>query len=250
MEQQDVELFREYRKTGDRAIRNQLVQKYQKTAAIIARKFKGRGVDDDDLYQIACEGLILGIENYDPDRDNDFAAFITPTIAGRIRNYFRDNAKAIKLPRKLYAVTKEVKRVTDEYMRVYGKRPTVRQLTELTGLSEDLIVQALEFRAPVSLDTPIKAEDHDTTTATSDTMQASPVDPYDDLDESMAMREEIKKLTPREQQIVKLRFVDGKSQSETGKIMGLSQMFISRLERHIIEKLQEGFSSGGEQDDA
>ncbi|MCD8285903.1 MAG: sigma-70 family RNA polymerase sigma factor [Clostridia bacterium] len=241
MDRQVEELFREYRKTGDRAIRNQLVEMYQKTAAIIARKFTGRGVEYDDLYQIACEGLILGIESYDPDRDNDFAAYITPTIAGRIKNYLRDSSKAIKLPRKLYAVTKAIKECTDEYLKDHEKKPTVRQLTEMTGLSEDLIVQALEFRRPVSIDTPIQAENADTTTAKSDTVQNG-FDPYEDLNENLAMLEEIKQLTPREQQIVKLRFIDGKSQAETGKELGLSQMFVSRLEKRIIEKLQQGFS--------
>ncbi|MCD8294851.1 MAG: sigma-70 family RNA polymerase sigma factor [Clostridia bacterium] len=241
MEEQDLELFRKYRETGDRAIRNQLVERYQRTAAIIAKKFVGRGVDYDDLLQIASEALILGIEKYDPDRDNDFPAYITPSITGRIKNYFRDYAKSIKLPRKLYAVSKRVKQCTEEYLRTHEKRPTVRQLAEMLDVSEEMIVQALEFRPPLSLDAPVIAESEETGTTNSDNMQDT-VDPYDDFDEGFSMKEEIRQLTPREQQIVKLRFIDGKSQAETGKALGLSQMFISRLEKRIIEKLKKSFN--------
>ncbi len=242
MDEDVAELFRKYRETKDRSIRNQLFEKYQSTAEIIAKKFKGRGVEDADLYQIACEALLLGIESYDPDRDNDFAAYITPTIVGRIKNYFRDSAKAIKLPRKLYAVTKAVKECTKQYLEKYGKKPTVRELTEMTGLSEDLIVQALVYRVPVSIDIPIKAENHDTTTTTSDTIQSASDDPYDELNDDLSISEMIRMLTPREQHIVQLRFMEGKSQGETGKILGISQMFVSRLEKRILEKLRSGFS--------
>ena len=87
-------LFREYRKTGDKNIRNKLVANYLYIAEILAKKFSGRGVEYDDLYQVASEALIVGVEKFDPDLGNRFTTYITPTITGIIKNYFRDYSRS------------------------------------------------------------------------------------------------------------------------------------------------------------
>ena len=149
-------LFREYRRTGDKNIRNRLVENYIYIAEILAKKFAGRGVEYDDLFQVASEALITGVEKYDPDMGTQFTTYITPTVTGIIKNYFRDYSRAVRLPRRVYALSAKIRTETNEYFKEHGVKPTVRQLSEKLGVSEELIMEALEYRAPVSLDATVK----------------------------------------------------------------------------------------------
>lgn len=230
------QLFREYRKTGNREIRNRLVENYIYVAEILAKKFVGRGVEYDDLLQVASEALILGIEKFDPDVGVQFTTYITPTVTGIIKNYFRDYSRAVRPPRRVYTLSAKVRNETNEYYKEYGVKPTVKQLSQKLDVSEEEIIEALEYRAPISLDSKITNEDgegrlYDIIPDTSDKFEA--------FEDNEALRSEIKKLDSTEQKVVLLRFVQGKSQSEVGKILGVSQMFISRAEKKIVEKLRE-----------
>ncbi len=232
-------LFREYRKTRDIKIRNLIVEKYLYVAEILAKKFAGRGVEYDDLLQVASEALISGVEKFDPDMGNRFTTYITPTITGVIKNYFRDYSRAVRLPRRLYAVAAKVREEADAYFKENGKKPTVKQLSESLGLSEELIMEALECRAPVSLDATSGSGDGDDNDAPLYDVIKDDEDAFEAFEDNEALRAEIEKLDPTEKKVISLRYIQGKSQSETGKILGVSQMFISRAERKIVEKLKE-----------
>ena len=229
-------LFREYRETGDISIRNRLVENYIYVAEILAKKFAGRGVEYDDLFQVASEALISGVEKFDPDMGTQFTTYITPTVTGLIKNYFRDYSRAVRPPRRVYALASKIRTESSEYFKQYGKKPTVKQLAESLGASEELVMEALEYRAPVSLDAKVCKEDgegllYDVIPDTNDG--------FESFEDSESLRTEIAKLDPTEQKVVNLRFVQGKSQSEVGKILGVSQMFVSRAEKKIVEKLRE-----------
>ncbi len=230
--------FREYRKTGDVEVRNRLVENYLYIAEILAKKFSGRGVEYDDLYQVASEGLINGVEKFDPDLGNKFTTYITPTITGMLKNYFRDFSRSVRLPRRVYTVAAKVREETNEYFKLHGVKPTVAQLAKTIGVSEELIMEALECRTPVSLDARVSGDDGETDAPLYDVI-SDDGDTFESFETNEALTTEIKKLSPTEQQVLKLRYIQGKSQSEVGKIMGVSQMFVSRAERKIIEKLKE-----------
>jgi len=231
-------LFREYRKTRDINIRNKLVANYLYIAEILAKKFSGRGVEYDDLYQVASEALILGVEKFDPDLGNQFTTYITPTITGIIKNYFRDYSRSVRLPRRVYAVAARVREESEEYFKAHGVKPTVKQLSQRLNCSEELIMEALECKTPVSLDARVPNDDGESDAPLYDVI-ADDGETYDNFINSEALKTEIKKLDPIEQKVVKLRFLQGKSQTEAGKILGVSQMFVSRAERKIVEKLKE-----------
>ena len=105
-------LFEQYKETGDIAIRNQIAEKYLYIADILAKKFVGRGVEYDDLKQVASYALLRGIDRFDPALGMQFTTFITPTITGEIKNYFRDKARVIKLPRRLGEISAAIKKFT------------------------------------------------------------------------------------------------------------------------------------------
>lgn len=234
-------LFREYRKTGSTEIRNRLVENYFYIAEILAKKFAGRGVEYDDLLQVASEALISGVEKFDPDLGNRFTTYITPTMTGMIKNYFRDYSRAVRLPRRIYNVAAKVRSATEEYFKEHGFKPTVKQLAEATGFSEELIIEALECRAPVSLDAPVQTGEGEGDVALHEVL-ASDTNLFDEFEDRESLRAEIEKLDPTEKKVVALRFLEGKSQTEVGKILGVSQMFVSRAERKIVEKLKDALS--------
>lgn len=229
-------LFREYRRTGDIKIRNELVENYMYLAQILAKKFCGRGVEYDDLLQIASEALIFCVEKFDPDLGNMFTTYVTPTITGIIRNYFRDYSRSVRVPRKLYALNARVKSAVNEYYKREGVKPTVKQLAAELGESEETIIEAMECRTPVSLDTSVGSEDNEVPLYE---MIADEHNTFEIFEDGEALRTEIEKLSPIEKKVVSLRYVKGKSQAEVGKELGVSQMFVSRAERKIVEKLRE-----------
>lgn len=229
-------LFREYRRTGDIKIRNKLVENYIYVAEILAKKFAGRGVEYDDLLQVASEALIAGVEKFDPDMGTQFTTYITPTVTGIIKNYFRDYSRSVRLPRRIYSLATKVRAESNDYYKEHGVKPTVKQLSEKLGVSEELVMEALEYRAPVSLDATVTGEDgegllYDVIPDNNDS--------FENFEDKESLRSEIEKLDPTEKKVVTLRFIQGKSQAEVGKILGVSQMFVSRAERKIVEKLKD-----------
>ena len=234
--QEADKLFREYRKTGSIEIRNKLVENYIYVAEILAKKFAGRGVEYDDLLQVASEALILGVEKFDPDVGVQFTTYITPTVTGVIKNYFRDFSRAVRPPRRIYTLSAKIKNETNEYYKEHGVKPTVKQLAERLNVSTESIMEAMEYRAPISLDSKVSTEDSEGRLYD---IIPDRVDKFERFDDNESLRSEIAKLDPTEQKVVKLRFIQGKSQSEVGREMGVSQMFVSRAEKKIVEKLRK-----------
>ena len=237
--EQALELFRKYRETGDIAVRNALIENYMYVAEILAKKFAGRGVDYDDLVQIASEGLISGVEKFNPDLGYMFTTYVTPTITGLIRNYFRDYSHSVRVPRKLYTLYAKVREAVNTYYQQNGVKPTVKQLSEILGESEEIILEAMESRTPVRLDATVRNDDGETPVYD---FIADDNRSFENFEDREALRTEIAKLSGIEQKVVELRFLHGKSQAEVGKELGMSQMFVSRAEKKIIEKLKEALS--------
>ena len=230
-------LFQRYKQTKDVAIRNEIAEKYLYIADILAKKFVGRGVEFDDLRQVASLALIRGIERFDPDLGMQFTTFITPTITGEIKNYFRDKSKVIKLPRRLGEIAMSVKNFTAEYESKHGVKPSVRLLVEGLGYSEEEILCALEAGTPLSLDTAMTGTDEEADSLYE--VVSNGRDEYESVDMRETLRATMQDFTETERAIIKYRYEDELSQSETAKRLGVSQMFVSRLERKLLVKLKD-----------
>ena len=228
-------------KRGDGQAKETLLLHNTSLLKSILKRYLGKGVEYDDLLQIASEALIAGVEKFDPDLGNRFTTYVTPTITGMIKNYFRDFSRSVRLPRRVYAVAAKVREAQNEYYKETGAQPTISYIAEKLGYSEELIMEALECRAPVSLDTRVNGDDGEKDVALYDAIPAA--DNFENFEDAEALKTEIEKLDPTEKQVITLRYVQGKSQSEVGKILGVSQMFVSRAERKIVEKLKEALIS-------
>lgn len=229
-------LFQRYKETGDVAVRNQIAEKYLYIADIIAKKFVGRGVDFDDLKQVASLALVRGIDRFDPELGMQFTTFITPTITGEIKNYFRDKSRMVKIPRRLGEITMLVKNFTAEYASTHGVKPSVKTISEELRLSEEDVVRALEVGNPLSLDTAMTGEGDEAESLYEIVPDGN--DDYESVETKETLRAAMADFTDTERALIKYRFEEELSQSETAKRLGVSQMFVSRMERKLLFKLR------------
>lgn len=239
MEKKEDELFRRYRETGDMKLRNEIAEKYLYIADILAKKFTGRGVDYDDLKQVASLALLRGIDRFNPDLNMQFTTFITPTITGEIKNYFRDKARMVKLPRRLSEIHAKVRAFCADYEGKTGKKPAVKEIAAALSVSEEEVVRALEVGNAVSLDSTMAKGDDENENSLYAVLPDNDAT-YEHFENREALKSAMKALGDTEKQLVDCRFFKGLSQSETAKRLGVSQMFVSRLERKVLAKLKDG----------
>ncbi len=230
------ELFAEYKRTKDISLRNRIAEHYLYIAEILAKKFVGRGVEYDDLYQVACLALLKGVERFDPDMGMQFTTFITPTVTGEIKNYFRDKSRAIKLPRKFSRLRADVRKKQEELLRTTGRNPTPRELAESLSVAEEDVLQAMEAGGVVSLDSMAKAEEDERSLYD---VLPSDENPFENLEDEDALRAAMRDFSDTEKELLRLRYGMGLSQVVTAEKLHVSQMFVSRMERKIIQKLRE-----------
>ena len=237
VEEKTNELFIRYRETGEVALRNQIAEKYLYIADILAKKFVGRGVEYDDLKQVASLALLRGIDRFDPSLGMQFSTFITPTITGEIKNYFRDKSRIVKVPRRLGEIGAQVRAFSNRYLSENGVKPSVREIAEGIGVSEEYVVRAMEIAGTVSLDGMCGTEEDGEQSMYG--LIADSEDEFDRFETKEALKSAMVGMTDTEKQLVKYRFVDELSQSETANKLGVSQMFVSRLERKLLARLKE-----------
>ncbi len=231
-------LFKRYKESGDIALRNQIAEKYLYIAEILAKKFVGRGVEYDDLKQVASYALLRGIDRFDVDMGMQFTTFITPTITGEIKNYFRDKSRVIKLPRHLSEVGTAVKKYAAECEAQTGEKPSIVEIARALKLTEEDVVRALEIGNTLSLDGMAAGEDGEGERSLH-SLIADNEDAYEEFETKEALQAAMQGFTDTEKLLIKLRYVDALSQSDTAKKLGVSQMFVSRMERKLLSRLKE-----------
>ena len=224
-------------------IRDALVQAHLPLVEYLARRFAGRGEPLDDLIQVATIGLIKAIDRFEPDRGVEFSTYATPTIAGEIKRHFRDKGWAVRVPRRLQELKIALTRATADLVQVHGRAPTVAELAQHLGLSEEEVLEGLESAhaySTVSLDAPDSDDAGGPAVADSLGM-------VDDALEGVEYRESLKPLLealpPREKRILVLRFFGGLTQSQIASELGISQMHVSRLLARTLAQLREGLLS-------
>ena len=219
-------------------MRNKIAEKYLYIAEILAKKFVGRGVEYDDLRQVASLALLKGIDRFDPAMGMQFTTFITPTVTGEIKNYFRDKSRIVKLPRRLSEISAAVRAFTAEYEGKNGVKPSIREIAERLKLSEEDVVRALEVGGTVSLDG-VASSGEDDGEHSLYALLPDNDDRYERLEIQDALRSAMKDLSETERAVLRFRYVDELSQSETARRLGVSQMFVSRMERKLLARLKE-----------
>jgi RNA polymerase sigma-B factor len=232
--------FVEFASTRDPQLRDRLVEDHLGLAHQLARRFANRGETHDDLVQVASLGLINAVDRFDPDRGFEFSTFATRTVLGELKRHFRDKGWAVRAPRRIQELYLELGTAADSLAQELGHPPTVLELAERTGATEEAVLEAMEagqgYRA-----TSIDAPDRQDGTIAS---RLGDVDTgFVGSEDHQVLEEALQTLPDREQMILRLRFVDGLTQSEIADRIGVSQMHVSRLLTASIAHLRESFTS-------
>lgn len=228
-------LFAEYRRTGDRATRDRLIETNLGLADSIARRFSGRGKTDDDLRQVTLLGLLKAVERFDPDRGLAFSSFASPTIEGEIKRHFRDHRWAVRVPRRTQEQALEVTAAIATLTQRMGRSPTIEELAAETKLTDEEVIEALEAGRAA---TAARIDGGDT----DDRSIADSLGEHDvgleDVERRMVVTQLLASLKPRERTIVVLRFYQGLTQSKIAKQLGVSQVHVSRILATALDRLR------------
>jgi len=221
-------------------IRNELVVAHLNLVRYLAVKFANRGEALDDLIQVGTVGLLKAIDRFDLDRGVEFTTYATPTIVGEIKRYFRDKGWAVKVPRRLQELNLAVNRANEKLTVKLGHSPTVAELAQHLGTTEEDILEAQELGQAynlLSLDTELNGEgDKKAQTLADYVGQNDPA--LEMLEDRANLERAFAVLSRRERVILYLRFYESVSQTEIAKRLNVSQMHVSRLQQKALEKLR------------
>ena len=226
---------------GDQEAKEKLVNCNLRLVFNLVQRFHHRGYEEEDLFQIGTIGLIKAIEKFDSSFNVKFSTYAVPMIIGEIRRFLRDD-HSIKVSRSLKEVAFRVPRVKEELTREKGREPTIGEIAEAMGLPREELITAIEaLQQPASIHETLFQDDGD------------PIYLLDQLKsdggmetawmENIALQEVLDKLSERDQQVIRMRFFEDKTQTEVAKVLGLSQVQISRIERQALNILRELMSS-------
>jgi RNA polymerase sigma-B factor len=232
-------LHRVFAAGRDPEVRAELAATYDEFALSLARRFHTRRESVEDLSQVARIGLLHAIDRFDPALERPFVVFARATIVGELKRHVRDRTWVMRVPRSLQEHYLEVVRAADDLAQELGRSPGIPEVAERTGLSEDHVLEAMELGAaqhPASLDALLP--------------DGNALDPGTD-DPALAAVERraylagvLARLPERERTILRLRFIDGLTQTQIGARMGVSQMYVSRMLSRTLSRLRARAASG------
>ena len=233
-EKEKTELLRKSQ-AGDRSARDELVKGNLRLVLSVIQRFANRGENPDDLFQVGCIGLIKAIDNFDTAMDVKFSTYAVPMVIGEIRRYLRDN-NSVRVSRSMRDTAYKAMQIKERVIGEEGREPGVEEIAKELGIPKEEVVLALEAIAePVSLFEAVYSDGGDTIYVMDQIGDSS--DDSDWLDEIL-LREEIRNLSPREKRILTLRFMQGKTQMEVAREVGISQAQVSRLEKGAMNKIK------------
>jgi RNA polymerase sigma-B factor len=237
------ELFKLFKDNRDREIRNELVHRYIYIIEILAKKYINKGIDYEDIYQVASLGLIFAIERFDVDKGFEFSSFATPTIIGEIKKYFRDKGWSVRVPRRIQELSKKINVSKQRLQQDLQRVPRVKDIAEFLGVTEEQVIEAMEASqvyTPKSLDITYDSSGDDkdiqlTEIIGEDDKYFNIIENHDFIVKCM------EKLNQVEVKIIKDRFFQLKTQIQVAEELGVSQMTVSRMEKKIIKKLRKEY---------
>ncbi len=234
-------LFAQYKETNDPEVRDQLIMSHLNLVRFLASKFKNRGEPLDDLIQVGTIGLIKAIDRFEPDRGLEFTTYATPTIMGEIKRHFRDKGWSVRVPRRLQELSAKINQVTDDLTKELQRSPSIEEIAQRLETTVEEVLEAMESSSAYSsvpLEGGSSGADGDET--------PSIIDQYVTEDEDLAgsddrivLEEAIRDFSPREQEIIRMRFVEGLTQVEIAEKLNISQVQVSRLLRRTLKRIQE-----------
>lgn len=232
--------FLRYRETGDRAVRDELIEAHLRLAEHLARRFANRGVAVDDLVQVASLGLVKAVERFEPERGLEFSTFATPTIVGELKRHFRDKGWSVRVPRRVQELHIELNSLVGVLTQRLGRSPTIAELAKGASTSAEEVLEAMEagqaYRS-ASIDAPVGNGDDDTR-GLANQLGGEDANLFE-TENRLVLGDLLSTLPRREQLMIHLRFYQGMTQSQIAERLDISQMHVSRLLARSLRQLRE-----------
>lgn len=234
-------LFRRYKENKEKEIRDVLIEKHLYIAEILAKKYANRGIDYDDIYQVACIGLIYAIDRYDIDKGFEFSSFATPTIIGEIKKYFRDKGWTIRVPRRIQELSKKINNAKVHLSQELQRSPTIQDIANYLNSTEEEVLEAMEASkvyTPQSLDVTYDSHNDDKEVNLAELIGEEDLY-FSRIENNDFLMKTMDNLNEIEKQILVERYFNKKTQVAIAKSLEISQMTVSRIEKRILEKLRK-----------
>ncbi len=223
-------------RTGDAQARQEMIRGNLRLVLSVVQKFSNRGENPDDLFQVGCIGLIKAIDNFDPALNVRFSTYGVPMIVGEIRRFLRDN-NTVRVSRSIRDLAYHAMRAREELQKREGREPRVSEIAAQVGASPENVAMALESVVePASLYEPIYSDGEDSLALMDQLHDATGEESW--ISDIM-FRDTVKALSPRERRIIALRYLNGKTQMQVAREIGISQAQVSRLEKGALRQIKE-----------
>ena len=218
---------------GSKAASETLVSENSGLIWSVSRRFQGRGTEMDDLYQLGCLGFLKAVEGFDPDFGTQFSTYAVPKIAGEIRRFLRDDG-AVKVSRGLKEQSAQIKAVRSRLTGVFGREPTIQEISRQTGLTpEEIALAETATSATESIYRETGEEGFTLENILTDT------ESEEKMVEKIAIRQAVERLPQREGMVIRLRYYHGLTQQRVATVMDISQVQVSRIEKKALEMLRK-----------
>ena len=224
---------------GDQSAKTVLIEENSPLIKSLLRRFKDKGIEYDDLYQIGCIGFLKALKNFNEEYKVKFSTYVVPMVIGEIKRFMRDDG-AIKVSRALKTLNLKINRFIEEYFSSNQRKPTIEEIAHHFNTDEQEIILAMDSaKMPLSIYSPVDDDPESIS-------MVDRIEEQDDANEKMvdniALSEVIKKLSDRDRKIILLRYYFDRTQSEIAKELNISQVQVSRLENKILDNLKNKLS--------
>ncbi len=237
MENEEVLRLIESAQNGDETACETLLVRNSPLIKSVIRRYKNRGVEYDDLYQLGCVGFVKAVKNFSPQYEVRFSTYAVPMIAGEVKRFLRDDGP-IKVSRGTKTAAIKIARFVEEYKREHDESPTIDAIASEFGIEPQEAVFIMDSnKYPVSI---YDRNDDDSARTLLDKLQTD--EDEDDKLDKMMLKNIIASLEPRDRKIILLRYFADKTQAEVARALGVSQVQVSRLESKALEKIREKYA--------
>ena len=230
--------YEEYYETHDIKLRDELIEEHMYIVDILSNKYVGKGIEKEDLYQVASLGLIFAVERFDPTKGYEFSSFATPTIMGELKRYFRDKGWVIRVPRRIQNLYKKINNAKKVLPQELQRTPTVKDIADYLGEDEETILETMEASkvySPQSLDMKYQVQKGESSIDLADMIGEEDIN-FDSVELSDLIEKSTARLNDLEKEILQLRYYEGRTQIDIAETLDISQMTVSRIEKKIVQK--------------
>lgn len=230
-------LFIRYKRERSIELRNDIVGRYIYLADILSKRFLNRGVEYEDIYQVACFALIKAVERFSPDKGVKFQSFAVPTIVGEIKRYFRDKSSAIRIPRGIYEAYQKVNEAKEQLTQELNRAPRAGEIAGHLHMDEEDVLEIIESWNVYNIQSFNQSAYEDDETELHETI--GEVDnTFERIENRDFIEKSLGKFNELEMKFIRMRYYGNKPQKEIASEFGVSQMYVSRLERKVLEKFR------------